>query len=919
MQLLKKPRYVDESKCIACGLCAEKCPKKVTDTYNAGLKNRKAIYVEYDQAVPLKYAINPKECIYLTKGKCGNCKKVCPTGAVDYDQKEEVVTLNVGAVVLSPGFKPFDPSRFDNYQYTKYKNVVTSLEYERILSASGPTMGHLTRISDHKEPKKIAWLQCIGSRDINRCDNGHCSAVCCMYAVKEAVISKEHEGDHLDCAIFYMDMRTPGKDFEEYYVNARDKKGVRFVRSRIHTITEVGDTGDLEVRYADEFGEIQVEVFNMIVLSIGLEADPDTVKLANKLGIDLTRSQFCNTSSFEPVNTSREGIYVCGAFQGPKDIPESIVDASAAATAAGASLTEARGTQTKQAEVVPELNVRGDRPRIGVFVCSCGTNIAGVVDVAAVKAYAEKLPYVEFAANNLFSCSQDTQNKMTEIIKEKNLNRVVVAACTPKTHEGLFQETLLAAGLNKYLFEMANIRNHNAWVHKEAPELATQKAKDLVRMAVTKVALFEPLEEAELQLNQTALVIGGGISGITTARNFAAQGFETHIVEKEARLGGQALSLFKTTTGENVQEKLSALVDEVTQNDKIHVHLNASIEGVEGFVGNFKTTVNAGGKSQTIDHGVAVVATGATPFATKEYAYGTDPRIITSLDLDKKLIAGDSALKTMNSAVFIQCVGSREKDRQYCSRVCCTHSIDNALELKKQNPDMNVYILYRDIRTYGEREYIYKEARKEGVIFIRYSVDNKPVVAVKNGSLTVTVMDHVLRRPLEIETDLLTLATAIIPNDNEKLAQFFKLPLNANGFFVERHAKLGPSEFATDGVFLCGLAHYPKPIPESIGHAQAATSRAVTLLARKTIHTNGQIAKVDPMLCSSCMVCVSVCPYSAPSLAKEGRFAGKAEINPVLCKGCGLCVASCRSGAIRHNGFDNSQIFSQIFSLSQVA
>ena len=875
--------------------------------------------MEYDQAVPLKYVINPDECIYLTKGKCGNCKKVCPTGAVDYDQKEETVKLNVGAVVLSPGFKPFDPSRFDNYQYSNYKNVITSLEFERILSASGPTMGHLTRISDQKEPKKIAWLQCIGSRELNKCDNGHCSAVCCMYAIKEAVIAKEHEGDDLDCAIFYMDMRTPGKDFEEYYVNAKEKKGVRFVKSRIHTIVEIPETGDLEVRYADENGDIQIEVFDMVVLSIGLEADPNTVKLSEKLGIDLTQSHFCNTSAFEPVNTSREGIFVCGAFQGPKDIPESIVDASAAATAAGQSLTAARGTETKQAEMIPELNVKGDRPRIGVFVCSCGTNIAGVVNVDAVKAYAEKLPYVEYAGNNLFSCSQDTQDKMTEIIKEKNLNRVVVAACTPKTHEGLFQETLLAAGLNKYLFEMANIRNHNAWVHKDAPELATQKAKDLVRSAVTKVALFEPLEEAELQLNQTALIIGGGLSGITTARSFAAQGFETHIIEKDAQLGGQALCLYKTTTGENVKEKIVELVDEINGNEKIHVHLNATITSVDGFVGNFKSTVDENGEAKTIEHGVAVIATGASPFMPKEYNYGKDPRIITSLDLDKKLMVEDPSLKSMNSAVFIQCVGSREKERPYCSRVCCTHSVDNALELKKRNPDMNVYIIYRDIRTYGEREYIYKEARKEGVIFICYSVDNKPVVDIKDGKLTVTVLDHILRRPLEIETDLLTLATAIIPNQNEQLAQFFKLPLNANGFFVERHAKLGPSEFATDGVFLCGLAHYPKPIPEAIGQAKAATSRAVTLLARKTIHTSGQVAKVDPMSCSSCMVCVSVCPYSAPSIAKEGRFAGKAEINPVLCKGCGLCVASCRSGAIRHNGFDNSQIFSQIFTLSQVA
>lgn len=919
VELLQRPRYVDESKCIACGVCAEKCPKKITDHYNAGLQKRKAIYVEYDQAVPLKYAIDPDQCIYLTKGKCGNCKKKCPTDAVDYDQKEESLKLNVGSVVFAPGFKPFDPSRFDNYQYSNLKNVVTSLEFERILSASGPTGGHLTRISDHKEPKKIAWLQCVGSRDLNKCDNGHCSAVCCMYAVKEAAIAKEHNGDALDCAIFYMDMRTPGKDFEAYYNDAKDNKGVRFVKSRVHTITQVPGTDDLEMRYADENGEIKYETFDMVVLSIGLEADPQTVEMAGKFGLEMTQSNFCKTNAFDPVASSVEGMFACGAFQGPKDIPESIVDASAAATAAGLALTEARNTTTKVPEEIHEINVQGDRPRIGVFVCSCGTNIAGTVDVEAVKNYAESLPYVEFATNNLFSCSQDTQDKMTEIIKEKNLNRVVVAACTPKTHEGLFQETLLAAGLNKYLFEMANIRNHNSWVHKDAPELATQKAKDLVRSSVAKVALFQPLEEAELQINQTALIVGGGISGMTTAKNLACQGYTTHIIEHNSELGGQALSLYKTTTGDIVSENIADLVEEMNSNENIQVHLNATINNVDGFVGNFVSTISENGKEESIDHGVAIMATGGAPYQPSEYNFGKDPRILTSLDLDKKLMANDASLKTMNSAVFIQCVGSRDDDRPYCSRVCCTHSIDNAIELKKINPDMDVYIIYRDIRTYGEREYLYKEARGLGVIFIRYSIDNKPSCELKDGKVLITVTDHVLQRPIEIEADLLTLASAIVANQDEKLAQFFKLPVNANGFYVERHAKLGPSEFATDGVFLCGLAHYPKPIPEAVGQAQAATSRAVTLLARETIHTSGQIAKVDPMACSSCKVCVSICPYSAPSIMEEGRFAGMAEVNPALCKGCGLCVASCRSGAIHHNGFDNDQIFSQIFALNDVA
>jgi heterodisulfide reductase subunit A len=455
-------------------------------------------------------------------------------------------------------------------------------------------------------------------------------------------------------------------------------------------------------------------------------------------------------------------------------------------------------------------------------------------------------------------------------------------------------------------------------VHKNNPDLATEKAKDLVRMAVSKVALMQPLKEAELDIDQTALVIGGGISGMAAARSLARQGYVTHVVERGDQLGGQARHLYKTISGDKIQEKLAELVVDVEQNEKIKVHLNTTLSQVEGFVGSFKSTLSSNGDNTEIVHGIAVIATGGGPLQTNEYGYGQDPRIMTSLELDRKFIEEDPEIAKARSAVFIQCVGSREPQRPYCSRVCCTHSIDNALELKKRNPEMNIYILYRDIRTYGEREYIYKEARESGIIFIRYNLDNKPQVATGEGKLTVTVTDHVLQRPISIEADLLTLATAIIPNKDEALAQFFKVPLNDDGFFVEKHAKLGPSEFATDGVFLCGLAHYPKPIDEAIVQGRAAASRAVTLLAREKIHTNGQIAEVAPMQCSSCGVCISICPYSAPSfIAADARmFAGKAQINPVLCKGCGLCVASCRSGAIQLKGFDNDQIFAQIFAVS---
>ena len=602
------PFNVQTDFCLACGACASICPtghitlekikanitrhdaKQIPSEYDMGLKGRKPVYVPYAQAVPNTPAIDRDVCVHFKTGGCQICSEFCGVDAIDYTMEDEVVELNVGSIILAPGFEPFDPSKYDAYNYANHPNVITSMEMERILSASGPTDGHLVRLSDHKEPKKIAWFQCVGSRDLNRCDNSYCSSVCCMYAIKEAVIAKEHAPYDLDCAIFFMDMRTPGKEFERFYDNAK-AKGVRFVRSRVHTIDPVPDSDDLSVRYITEEGETVTETFDQIVLSIGLQTDPEVVAMANRLGIELTDGNFCKTDTFSPVETSRKGIYVCGAFQGPKDIPQSVVDASAAASAAGEILAEARNTLTQIPEVIPETNVIGERPRIGVFVCRCGINIAGVVNVPDVRDYAGTLPYVEYISDNLYSCAQDTQETMTQIIKQKKLNRVVVAACTPKTHEPLFQETLINAGLNKYLFEMCNIRNHDSWVHKNNPDLATQKAKDLVRMAVSKVALMQPLPEAELNVNQTALVIGGGISGMTAARSLASQGYVTHIVETADRLGGNAHHIFKTATGDRVKDKLAELVQAVEGDDRIKLHLNTRLTAVDGFVGSFKSTL----------------------------------------------------------------------------------------------------------------------------------------------------------------------------------------------------------------------------------------------------------------------------------------------------------------------------------------
>ena len=900
---------MDLDKCIACGACAEKCPKRIPSEYNEGLDKRKAAYVRYAQAVPLKYAIDAENCIYFQKGKCKACQKFCPTGAINYEQQEEVRDIQVGSVIISAGFKPFDPTPYVQYSYANFTNVVTALEFERILAASGPWMGHLVRPSDEAEPKKIAWLQCVGSREINNCDHPYCSAVCCMYAIKEAVIAKEHSHTDLDAAIFFMDMRTFGKDFERYYEGAQED-GVRFIRSRIHSISEL-EGGSLRLEYVTEKGQSKSEDFDMVVLSQGLETAPETIELCRRLDIDLSPGKFISTSCFEPVTTSRKGVYVCGALAGPKDIPLSVMEASAAACAAAGKLSSARGSLAREQKFPEERPVAGDVPRIGVFVCSCGINIAGVVDVDAVAEYTRSLPYVTYVGNNLFTCSQDTQDKMAEVIAEEGLNRVVVAACTPRTHEPLFQETLVNAGLNKYLFEMANIRNQDSWVHSDNPEAATEKAMDLVRMAVAKAALLTPLQEVQLEVTPGALVIGGGVAGMNAALNLAAQGYSCHLVERDNALGGNARSLRVTAQNQPIAPYLEELRERIEAEPLITVHLNTTIKEGEGFVGNFKTTLAGDSGEEVVEHGVALICTGAAEYKPSEYLYGQDPRVMTHLEIDQAVLGGELDLSKINKAVFIQCVGSREPERPYCSKVCCTHSVESALAIKEANPEAQVAIIYRDIRTFGERELLYKEARSKGVLFVRYDLEQKPEVKATDEGLMVTVRDHILDRDIVIEADLVGLATAIVSHKSNDLAQMFKIAMDSDGWFLEAHQKLRPVDFATDGVFMAGLAHYPKPLEEAVAQAQAAVARAVTVLSSKEMMLPGTVAWIDQRKCVGCGVCWTVCPYQAITQDENGL----AVVNEALCKGCGTCVASCRSGAPNLRGFTNQGVMAQIMAL----
>ena len=842
--------------------------------------------------------------------ECYQCVEACLAEAVDHDQQPVKRDLTVGSVILATGSEPYDPAPLaEHYQYKVNPNVVTSLEFERILSASGPTMGHLVRPTDEKEPQKIAWLQCIGSRDTNRCGNGYCSSVCCMYAIKDAMIAKEHAEGDLDCAVFNMDIRTFGKDYESYYLRAKEREEVRFVKARVHTIDPAPDNDDLIVRFADDSGQMHDEIFNMVVLSVGLQVPESTSELARTLGITVDKYRFLDSQPFAPVETSRPGVYACGVFQGPKDIPESVTQASAAAGTAGALLAEGRDSDTKEVVIPAERDVLAEDLRIGVFVCNCGINIGGVVDVPAVKDYAAGLPNVAYAGENLFTCSQDSQDKIKEVMEEHQLNRVVVAACTPKTHEPIFMDTLVAVGLNKYLFEMANIRNQNSWIHSNDPEAATKKAKELVAMAVARASTLKPLGERAIPVNKRALVIGGGVAGMNAALTIARQGFPVSLVEKEAVLGGFARNLHHTIEGADVPAYLNDLVGAVEAHPGIDVITHGLIDGFSGYKGNFKTEVAVGPDQtrQEIEHGVIVVSTGAGEYQPTEYLYPEDDRVVTQVEFGNRL--AKEGVDGLSTVAMIQCVGSRNEDFENCSRICCQNAIKNALAIKARSPHTQVFILYRDIRTYGLLEDYYTEAREKGVIFIRYDQAQPPTVRATDDGVMVRVEDHVLKQDIEIQADMLVLSAGMRAADTTAVSHIMKLNRNPDDYFIEAHVKLRPVDMPSDGIFLCGTAHSPKLISETISQAQAAASRAITFLSKPEIKLSAITAKVGPDECVKCLTCVRACPFEVPQWDPERH---EIMIDEALCQGCGVCTAACPRQTIDLSNYEDDQIMCKI-------
>ncbi len=823
--------------------------------------------------------------------------------------------VKVGAIVLSPGYEVFDPKLRGDYGYGKMENVVTSLDFERLLCATGPHEGDVLRPSDKKHPHKIAWIQCVGSRQVIPGGNSYCSAVCCTYTQKQVILTKDHDAE-AECTIFHNDIRSYSKDFELFYHRTEQLPGVRFIRSYVSIGKEIPQSKNVTIRYATAGDGVKEEEFDMVVLSVGLNPPADSEDLVDKFEIELNSHGFCKAIPSNPMATTRPGIFVSGAFQGPMDIPESVFSASGAGSQCGEFLNYRRGKLSKERIYPPEKDVSEEEARVGVFVCHCGANIGRVVDVPSVVDYASTLDNVVYATEQLFSCATDSAESITETVREKGLNRVVVAACSPRTLEPLFRDTLREAGINQYYFEMANIREHCSWVHTREKEDATQKAKDITRMSVARAALLQPLQEIDLPVNRAALVVGGGIAGMTCALSMANQGHEVYLLEKDTDLGGTARRLHYTLDGMDVQAYLSDLVRKIYQHPSIHVYTDAIITEATGYVGNFVTKVKSERGGTEIKHGAAVIAVGADEYKPAEYLYGEDDRVLTHLELGEQIAKGDEKLLNARNLVMIQCVGCRQEDRDYCARVCCSHAIKNALKLKEINPQMDITIIFRDIRTYGFAEDYYREASDNDVKFIRYEPDNKPQVeAVEQEGrpvLRVAVTDPILGQELAIDADYLSLAAAVIPPaGNREISQFFKVSLGPDEFFKEAHVKLRPVEFGTEGVYLCGMAHYPKHIPESINQAYGAASRALTLLSHDTVTVSGSVCEVDEKTCMGCGACISACTYGAIEFRKT-KQGNKAVVNPVLCKGDGLCNAKCPTGAVFLKHFTDEDLVSQI-------
>jgi len=920
VSLRREPRYVDIQRCTNCGICAEVCPVTLPDAYQLGMTMRKAAYKTAARAAPDAYSID--------KGPycddCGKCEEACPTSAIHLDEQPRLESVEVGAIILALGYQIYDPTELEELGYGRFPNVLQALRYERLASRSGPTEGVVVRPSDNRQPRSIAWLQCIGSRDQK---NAFCSSICCMYATKEAILAKQRLKD-VQCSVFIMDERAFNKEYSAYFTKARDTHGIQYNRCRMSAVSEDPSTHDLILRYTEANGKIHEERFDMVVLATGLQPPESAGQLAEILDIGLNKHGFCETDKFTPLQTTRPGVFVCGAFSSPKEIAETIIDASGAAAEVMRLLNDRLNTYPYSREwpfladasgFTPERDVSGEPPHVGVFACTCGDTLNENLNYSALVQQASYFPGVETAEVLEFACFPEALGDIQERIQSAGLNRLVIAACSNRTHESLFQRMMRQTGLNPYLFELVNLREQCSRVHEGQRDLANRKALEMVRLAVGRVQLAQPVYKKKHRCRPSALVIGGGLAGMTASLAIADSGYDVHLVERSDRLGGNLLDLYYVAEGVNPQRLLRDLVNRVRAHQRITLHTRTELVNHTGHLGYYITGLctkhNGTDETFSVEHGVTIVATGARE--ARQHPYLKAPGVITQHELEEKIIHHPEEIAALKDVVMIQCVRP-EGTPEYCSRVCCTNALKNAIRLKLFNPSCHVTVLFKNIVTYGFREEYYTEARKLGVMFVRYTDAEPPQVYFDHDydRLKVRVRDLSLDRWLDLQADLIPISTSIIPPaGNAELARILRVPLSSEGFFEEAQMKLRPMDFMREGIFLAGMAHYPKFTEESISHALAAAARAVTVLSqRDSLYLGGVVAQVDPVKCVGCLTCTRTCPFGIPQvIQQEGRsgvggLGGAAFIDSALCQGCGTCTGECPANAIQLVHYTDEQM-----------